>query len=113
MMVVALVFAGGISGITDASITISCLIPRTLHCWSTTACGSDAGPILQVRHVWPATDKVLSNQSSSNASDASCSVVGAMRLWMIVWKFGSSNNPAHSRTASLSLVRSDVATKNW
>ena len=46
--VVALMLARTISGKIDASTTRSPVDPRTLQCWSTTAKGSESGPILQV-----------------------------------------------------------------
>ena len=51
MMMVALVLARTMSGIAAASTTRSPSIPCTLQRWSTTASGSDAGPILQVTEV--------------------------------------------------------------
>ena len=48
MMAVALVLARGTWGMTDESATQIPFTPLTLHCWSTTAMGSESGPILQV-----------------------------------------------------------------
>jgi hypothetical protein len=36
----------------DASMTLKFSIPRTFPSWSTTAIGSEDGPILQVQLMW-------------------------------------------------------------
>ena len=51
IMVVTFVFALTQSGMMEASATLKPSNPWTLPYWSTTAMGSDAGPILQVHEI--------------------------------------------------------------
>ena len=60
----------GITGMTEASATRSPASPCTRQCWSTTAKGSDAGPILQVPELCCVVVTWCSNQVSSASSEA-------------------------------------------
>ena len=84
-MAVALVLALVTWGITDESATQIPLIPFTRHCWSTTAMGSESGPILQVPDTWRDEPMDLRIQLSKASSLASISSVGLMRPSDIFW----------------------------
>src|SRR2546427_2201051 len=70
MIVVALVLERVTLGMIEASTTRKPWIPCTRQYWSTTAMGSDAGPILHVPEVWCALPAVRHSQASKAASEA-------------------------------------------
>ncbi len=57
--------------------TSSVFNPFTRHCWSTTAMGSESGPILQVPETWRAVPTVCRIQRSRSSSLANISSDGA------------------------------------
>src|SRR5215831_5299342 len=81
IMVVALVLARMQSGITDASATRSPSSPYTRQYWSTTAIGSEAGPILQVPEICCVVLTLRRSQASSALSEASSWSLGASRWY--------------------------------
>src|SRR3954449_13065419 len=74
IMVVTLVFARMQSGMIEASTTRRPWRPWTLPYWSTTAIGSEAGPILQVPELcWPVeiSRRMYSSRPSGVAASSS------------------------------------------
>src|ERR1700675_4049653 len=70
MIVVALVLERVTLGMIEASTTRKPSIPCTRQYWSTTAMGSDPGPILHVPDVWCALPAVCNSQVSRAVSEA-------------------------------------------
>ena len=106
-MVVTLVLARTQLGMMDASTTRSPSRPWTFPCWSTTAIGSDAGPILQVHEMCCEVVTSRCSHASRASSDSRSASVGAVRSVRMSAKSGCAPSLTHMRTISLILRRSN------
>ena len=100
MMVVQLVLARMTLGIIEASATLMPSRPWMLRCWSTTAIGSLAGPILQVPEAWVVLNTVRRIQASRASSDDRSSSEGWTTLSTMEAKASLSSSFMLIRTAS-------------
>ena len=99
-MVVTLVLARMQSGIMEASATLRPSSPYTLPYWSTTAMGSDDGPILQVQDMCCEVLTWRIIHSSRLSLESSSASVGSTRSSMMSRKLsGRKANGRVSRYA--------------